>query len=297
MLHFLSHSPFLPPSLPLALSLSLHNFPEGIANSFNIKMVTTRKHDEETGEGGKQQEQQQQKEEGHATKKAKGGEEEESQGGQGGQGGQEEGAAKSKMPEEEERGEGEEEEEEEEEEEGVGEEKQQEGVGEEEQQEGQAEKETTAAAKGQKVAQETKKGKGSRGKTTKSALGLEIGSPAPEFALPNEQGETVALKDFKGKHVAIYFYNKDDTPVVTKGGMAFAKVFPEMQKMGVPLLFIGPDRYEGGARKSTGERRESVCCVCVCVCVRCVALPADSVLIFCAKKIVFYYHCSWCSIH
>jgi len=207
-------------------------------------MVTTRKHEEETGEGGKQQQQQQQ--EGPASKKVKGGEEE-SQGVQGGKQGQKEGAAKGKMPEEEEVGEGEEEEEEEE------------GVGEEEQElkdeaeNDLAEKGATAAAKGQKVAQEMKKGKGGRGKTTKSALGLEIGSPAPEFALPNEEGETVALKDFKGKHVAIYFYNKDDTPVVTKGGMAFAKVFPEMQKMGVPLLFIGPDRYEGGAPKCTGK--------------------------------------------
>lgn len=58
-----------------------------------------------------------------------------------------------------------------------------------------------------------------------------------------QEGKTVSLKDFKGKYVAIYFYNKDDTPVVTKGGAAFAKVFPEFQKLGIPLIFIGPDRW------------------------------------------------------
>lgn len=60
-----------------------------------------------------------------------------------------------------------------------------------------------------------------------------------------QEGQTVALKDFKGQHVAIYFYNKDDTPVVNRGGAAFAKAFGEFEKLGVPLLFIGPDRCGG----------------------------------------------------
>ena len=85
-------------------------------------------------------------------------------------------------------------------------------------------------------------GRGGGGKATKSAKGLVVGEPAPEFCLPNEEGQMVSLKDFKGKYVALYFFNKAMTPIVSKGGMAFAKVVPEMEKMGVPLLFIGPDR-------------------------------------------------------
>jgi thioredoxin-dependent peroxiredoxin len=69
-----------------------------------------------------------------------------------------------------------------------------------------------------------------------------LSSQPHDTCIIQQEGQTIALKDFKGKHVAIYFYNKDDTPVVTKGGMAFAKVAPEFEKLGIPLLFIGPDR-------------------------------------------------------
>lgn len=103
---------------------------------------------------------------------------------------------------------------------------------------------TTARAEGKEVTKKVKEGKGGRSQTSKRRLGLEVGSPAPEFALLNEEGETVALKDFKGKHVAIYFYNKDDTPVVISGCMAFTKIFPEMEKRGISLLFIGPHSVE-----------------------------------------------------
>lgn len=216
-------------------------------------MVTTRKHMEETGTGeNKEQLQEKQQankqEECPVSKKAKGAEGEGSQGGQGDKQEQEEEATKGIMPEKYKVG-GEEEEEEE-----------KEAVGEGEQQatEGLPKKGTMATAKGKKVAEEMKKGKAGRSQTIKSRLGLEIGSTAPDFALSNEEGETVALKDFKGKHVAIYFYNKDDTPVVTRGCMAFTKIFPEMEKIGIPLLFIGPDRYEGEAPKGTRGKDSKV---------------------------------------
>ena len=38
------------------------------------------------------------------------------------------------------------------------------------------------------------------------------GKAAPAFTLPDATGEKISLKDFKGKHVVIYFYPKDDTP-------------------------------------------------------------------------------------
>ena len=38
------------------------------------------------------------------------------------------------------------------------------------------------------------------------------GSKAPEFKLPSDKGEEVALKDFRGKKVVLYFYPKDATP-------------------------------------------------------------------------------------
>ena len=41
---------------------------------------------------------------------------------------------------------------------------------------------------------------------------VEEGKAAPAFTLKNSQGEKVALKDFRGRNVIVYFYPKDDTP-------------------------------------------------------------------------------------
>jgi peroxiredoxin Q/BCP len=47
-------------------------------------------------------------------------------------------------------------------------------------------------------------------------MGLEVGDKAPDFSLPADGGGEVALKDFKGKAVVLYFYPKDDTPSATR---------------------------------------------------------------------------------
>ena len=41
---------------------------------------------------------------------------------------------------------------------------------------------------------------------------VEEGKPAPDFQLETDAGETVSLKDFRGKPVILYFYPKDDSP-------------------------------------------------------------------------------------
>jgi peroxiredoxin Q/BCP len=43
-------------------------------------------------------------------------------------------------------------------------------------------------------------------------MSIEEGKAAPAFTLPDANGEKVALKDFKGKNLVLYFYPKDDTP-------------------------------------------------------------------------------------
>lgn len=42
-------------------------------------------------------------------------------------------------------------------------------------------------------------------------MGVQEGKAAPAFSLPDADGKMVALKDFKGKHVVVYFYPKDNT--------------------------------------------------------------------------------------
>jgi len=39
-----------------------------------------------------------------------------------------------------------------------------------------------------------------------------VGSEAPDFSLPSQDGSSVSLKDFRGKWVVLYFYPKDQTP-------------------------------------------------------------------------------------
>ena len=52
-------------------------------------------------------------------------------------------------------------------------------------------------------------------------MALQIGDPAPEFTLPDQDGNPVSLSQLKGKRVVIYFYPKDDTPGCTKEACSF----------------------------------------------------------------------------
>ena len=71
---------------------------------------------------------------------------------------------------------------------------------------------------------------------------IEEGKKAPAFALTDQDGEQVALKDFHGKDVIIYFYPKDDTPGCTKEACGFRDLFGEIQNEGAVILGISPDR-------------------------------------------------------
>ncbi len=41
---------------------------------------------------------------------------------------------------------------------------------------------------------------------------MEVNDKAPEFSLPNEEGKTIALKDYRGKNVVLFFFPKANTP-------------------------------------------------------------------------------------
>ena len=45
---------------------------------------------------------------------------------------------------------------------------------------------------------------------------LQTGTKAPEFTLPDQNGELHSLKDYRGKRVLLYFYPRDNTPGCTK---------------------------------------------------------------------------------
>lgn len=70
---------------------------------------------------------------------------------------------------------------------------------------------------------------------------INTGERAPDFTLPYEQGIPVALSDFKGKKVVVYFYPRDNTPGCTKEACSFRDAFDEFLEAGAVVLGISPD--------------------------------------------------------
>ena len=73
---------------------------------------------------------------------------------------------------------------------------------------------------------------------------LEIGAKAPKFALANQAGKIVSLKDFSGERFVIYFYPADDTPGCTKEACQFNDGLSGFRKLGVKVLGVSPDDAE-----------------------------------------------------
>ncbi len=70
---------------------------------------------------------------------------------------------------------------------------------------------------------------------------LKIGDKAPQFSLPTGDGETLALKDLKGKKVVLYFYPKDDTSGCTKEACSFQGNLSAIKKKGTIVLGVSAD--------------------------------------------------------
>ena len=72
-------------------------------------------------------------------------------------------------------------------------------------------------------------------------LKLKEGDKAPDFTTATNGGGRVSLAEFKGKHVILYFYPKDDTPGCTKEACAFRDHFAEFKKNGAVVLGVSTD--------------------------------------------------------
>jgi peroxiredoxin Q/BCP len=72
-------------------------------------------------------------------------------------------------------------------------------------------------------------------------LAIQVGEAAPAFTLRNASGEKIALKDFLGRNVIVYFYPKDDTPGCTKEACGFRDLWGEIERHGAVVLGISPD--------------------------------------------------------
>jgi peroxiredoxin Q/BCP len=68
-----------------------------------------------------------------------------------------------------------------------------------------------------------------------------VGSKAPAFKLPSDDGTTVSLGDFKGRKLVVYFYPRADTPGCTREAIDFTKLRPAFEKAGTDILGVSAD--------------------------------------------------------
>ena len=70
---------------------------------------------------------------------------------------------------------------------------------------------------------------------------LEIGTAAPDFTLPDQDGIVRSLSDYRGSKVILYFYPKDMTAGCTKQACAFGELFPQFREKGAVVLGVSKD--------------------------------------------------------
>ena len=70
---------------------------------------------------------------------------------------------------------------------------------------------------------------------------LQIGTQAPDFALPDQNGTERRLSDYRGQRVILYFYSKDMTSGCTKQACAFAELYPQFREKDAVVLGVSKD--------------------------------------------------------
>ena len=76
---------------------------------------------------------------------------------------------------------------------------------------------------------------------------VEINTKAPDFTLPDKDGNPVALRDFLGKKVVLYFYPKDNTSGCSKQACAFASAFNQFEERGIVVIGVSKDSVKSHA--------------------------------------------------
>lgn len=72
-------------------------------------------------------------------------------------------------------------------------------------------------------------------------MSVDTGDPAPDFTLPRDGGGTIALSEFRGRPVVLYFYPKDNTSGCTKEAEAFRDAYEAFRAEGAEVVGISRD--------------------------------------------------------
>ena len=70
---------------------------------------------------------------------------------------------------------------------------------------------------------------------------LKAGDKAPDFTLPDADGNMVSLSDFAGKKVVLYFYSRDNTPGCTRQACAFAGAYEGFKRQDIAVIGVSRD--------------------------------------------------------
>lgn len=70
---------------------------------------------------------------------------------------------------------------------------------------------------------------------------LQTGTTAPEFALPDQDGVTHTLSEYRGKKLVLYFYPKDNTAGCTKQACSFGELLPLFREKGAEVVGVSKD--------------------------------------------------------
>ena len=70
---------------------------------------------------------------------------------------------------------------------------------------------------------------------------LKVGTKAPDFSLPDQNGEERRLSDFLGRKVILYFYPKDLTGGCSKQACAFGELYPQFREKGAVVIGVSKD--------------------------------------------------------
>lgn len=93
-----------------------------------------------------------------------------------------------------------------------------------------------------------------KGLTLTETTRLAPGDKAPAFSLPDADGNTVKLSDFKGRKVIVYFYPAASTPGCTKQACDFRDSLAELNGAGLDVVGISPDKPEKLAKFRDAEK-------------------------------------------
>ena len=70
---------------------------------------------------------------------------------------------------------------------------------------------------------------------------LEVGSKAPDFTIPNQDGKSVNMNDLSGKWAVIYLYPRDDTPGCTVEANEFTELYSKFEDNNAVVIGVSPD--------------------------------------------------------